>query len=249
MDAERIDVLHRADRDARVLGVAHDLVLDLLPAHETLLDHDLADRAGAETGPDPFAVGLLGLDDPATGPAERECRTDDRGQADDAQCLVGGARPGLRGRALDDMAGGVGLADPIKQVPERLAVLGHPDRLERRPEEPEVMALEDAGLGQRSCQVERGLPAETGQETLRLLLRDHGLDGLDRQWLEIDRIRDLRVGHDRGGVAVDEDRPDALGPQRAAGLGTGIVELGRLPDDDRPGAEDQDRGRLGRAGH
>ena len=79
---ERVDVLHRADRDARVLRVAHHLVLDLLPADEALLDHHLADRAGAQAGPDPLAVGLLGLDDPAAGPAERERRPDDRRQPD-----------------------------------------------------------------------------------------------------------------------------------------------------------------------
>ena len=45
VDAERIDVLHGADRDARVIRVAHDLVLDLLPADEAALDHDLADGA------------------------------------------------------------------------------------------------------------------------------------------------------------------------------------------------------------
>ena len=56
VDAERVDVLHRADGDARVVGVAHDLVLDLLPADEAPLDHDLADRAGAQAGPDPLAV-------------------------------------------------------------------------------------------------------------------------------------------------------------------------------------------------
>ena len=50
VDAERVDVLHRAHRDARVLGVAHHLVLDLLPADEALLDHHLADRAGAQAG-------------------------------------------------------------------------------------------------------------------------------------------------------------------------------------------------------
>ena len=50
----------RADRDARVVGVAHDLVLDLLPADEVALDHDLADRAGAQAGPDALVVLLLG---------------------------------------------------------------------------------------------------------------------------------------------------------------------------------------------
>ena len=109
------------------------------------------------------------------------------------------------------------------------------------------MALEDARLGQRDREVERGLAAEPGQQALGPLAGDDRLDRLDGQRLEVDDVGDGRVGHDRGRVRVDEDRPDALGAEGAAGLRPGVVELGRLADDDRPGAEDQDRRRL-RAG-
>ena len=60
VDAQRVDVLHGADGDARVVRVAHHLVLDLLPAHEAVLDHDLADGAQAQAGADALAVRLLG---------------------------------------------------------------------------------------------------------------------------------------------------------------------------------------------
>ena len=80
------------------------------------------------------------------------------------------------------------------------------------------MALEDARVGHRGRQVERGLAAEAGEQALGLLPGDDRLDRLDRQRLEVDDVGDRRVGHDRGRVRVDEDRPDALGAQRAAGL-------------------------------
>jgi hypothetical protein len=48
------------------------------------------------------------------------------------------------------------------------------------------------------------------------------------------------VGHDRRRVRVDEDDADALLAQDSAGLGTRVVELRGLPDDDRPGADDED---------
>src|SRR5213075_845660 len=56
------------------------------------------------------------------------------------------------------------------------------------------------------------------------------------------------VGHDRGGVAVDEDRPDTFSAERPTRLGAGVVELGRLADDDRSRADDQDGRGTGHAG-
>src|SRR4029079_224685 len=104
MNAERIDVLHRADSDARVRRVAHHLVLDLLPADEAFLDHDLADRAGPQAGPDALAVSRFGLDDAAACPTERERRADDGGQADLRERLVGRGVALRLARALDDEA-------------------------------------------------------------------------------------------------------------------------------------------------
>ena len=244
VDAERIDILHRAHGDAGVVGVAHHLVLDLLPADEAALDHDLADRAGPEPGSDTLAVGRLRLDDPTTGSAEGERRADDRWQADLVQGGAGGGVALLVRRPFDDPRRRVWLADPIEQVAEALAILGHLNGDERRPEELDVVALEGSARGQRHREVEGRLATEAREESLRPLLRDDRLDGLRGERLEVDRVGDLGVGHDRRRVAVDEDRPDALGPQSAAGLRSCVIELGGLADDDRARAEDQDGCRL-----
>ena len=248
VDAQRVDVLHRAHRDARVLGVAHDLVLDLLPADEAALDHHLLDRARPEARADPLPVRVLGLDDAAARAAERERRPDDRRQADVGERRLRRGVARVLVRALDDERRRVRLVDPVEQVAERLAVLGHADRLERRPEQADVVALEDAGLRERRRQVERRLAAEPGQQALGLLAGDDGLDRVDGERLEVDGVGDRRVGHDRGRVGVDEDRAHALGAQGAAGLGAGVVELRRLADDDGAAAEDQHRRRLRRGG-
>ena len=210
VDAERVDILHRAHGDARVIGIAHDLVLDLLPADEAPFDHDLVDRAGAQAGTDPLPVGRFRLDDPAAGAAQRERRPDDGRQPDLLERPVRGLFT-LRGRQpLDDRAWRVRLADPFEQVAERLAIFGHADRLERRPEQADVVALEHTRLREGRGQVEGRLPAEAGKEALGFLARDDGLDRFDRQRLEVDRVGDLRVGHDRGRVRIDQDRPDTL---------------------------------------
>src|SRR3712207_8553669 len=46
-------------------------------------------------------------------------------------------------------------------------------------------------------------------------------------------FRSLWVGHDRGGVGVDEDDSVALVAERPARLRPRVVELGSLADDDR----------------
>ena len=63
----------------------------------------------------------------------------------------------------------------------------------------------------------------------------------DGQRLDVGAVGQLRVGHDRRRIAVDEDDLEPLGAQRLAGLRAGVVELARLPDDDRAGANDEDR--------
>ena len=47
------------------------------------------------------------------------------------------------------------------------------------------------------------------------------------------------ICHDGGGVGVDEDDLNPLLLEGAAGLGAGVVKLGRLTDDDGAGADDQ----------
>ena len=69
---------------------------------------------------------------------------------------------------------------------------------------------------------------------------DDLLDDLRRDRLDIGRVGQLRVGHDRRRVRVDQDDPVAFVLQRLARLRAGIIEFAGLPDHDRPGADDQD---------
>ena len=81
------------------------------------------------------------------------------------------------------------------------------------------------------------------------LLRDDLGDDLRRDRLDIGRVRQIRIGHDGRRIGIDQHDPVALGLERLAGLRAGIVELAGLADDDRPGADDQDRGDVGPLGH
>ena len=79
--AHRIDVLDRADDDEVVVGVAHHLELEFLPADDRLLHQDFVDRAEAQAarGDLPELLDVVG--DAAADAAHRERRTDDRREA------------------------------------------------------------------------------------------------------------------------------------------------------------------------
>ena len=59
------------------------------------------------------------------------------------------------------------------------------------------------------------------------------------QRLDVGAVGQLRVGHDRRRIAVDEHDLEAFGAQRLARLRSGIVELAGLADDDRARADDE----------
>ena len=46
-----------------------------------------------------------------------------------------------------------------------------------------------------------------------------------------------RIGHDGCGIGVDEYGLDAVFSQRTKRLGTGVIKLAGLADDDRAGAD------------
>ena len=78
VDADRVEVLDRADDDAVAGGVDDDLELELLPALERALDEHLADRARVEAVLDTRLQLVACPGDPAAAAAERERGADDR---------------------------------------------------------------------------------------------------------------------------------------------------------------------------
>ena len=100
-----------------------------------------------------------------------------------------------------------------------------------------------------SADVQAGLAAEGRQDGVGPLDGDDLLDDLGRDRLDVGPVGHLGVGHDRGRVRVDQDDLVPLLAERLARLGARVVELARLADDDRPGADDQDLLDVGTLGH
>ena len=123
---------------------------------------------------------------------------------------------------------------------ELLAVLGAADRGGVGADQLDAELLQGAVLVQRHRQVQRGLAAERRQQRVGALLFDDLGHRTGQQRLDVGRGGELRVGHDRRRVRVDQDDLVALLEQHLAGLDAGVVELGRLADHDRAGADQED---------
>ena len=231
MYADRVNVLHVTDCDGVALVVAHDLVLDFLPAGDALLDKNLVNAGVHDAGGRDLAQLLPGVGDAAAGAAERVRRADDDRQTDLA---------GEIDRILDrvnDLGGDDRLADLLHGVLEHLAVLRLCDGGRVRAEQLYAHLLEEAVLAQLHGEVQTGLTAEVGQQGVRVLLLDDFLNGLYGHRLDVDLVRHSLVGHDGCRVGVNKNDLQTLFAQCAAGLRACVVELGRLTDDDRAGAQ------------
>ena len=133
-----------------------------------------------------------------------------------------------------------GEPDPRHRLAKQLSVFGDGDGLGGRADQLHAVTLERAVLRELHRDVERRLAAHRRQDRVGLLAGDDQLDVLRRHRLDVGPVGELRVGHDRRRIGVHEDDLVALLLERLRRLGAGIVELGALADDDRPGADDED---------
>ena len=233
MHAHRIDVLDEADGDLVAFRVTDDFELKLFPAERALFDQHLVDQRGSQPAGDHFAQLLDVVDDAAAGAAHRVGRAQDHRIAELVRDLFGlfdrVARLGLRHRD----------AELVHGLLEDDAVLAALDRIEVDADDLNIVFIENAVVLQRNREVQRGLPAEIRQQRVRTLLRDDLLDAVDGQRFDVGVIRHAGIGHDRGRVRVGQHHLVAEPAQRLARLGSGVIEFARLPDDDRPRADDQ----------
>ena len=229
-----VQVLDGADDHHVVLEVPHHFQLEFLPAQDRLFQHHLGDHAGVQAlgGHELQVFQVVG--DAAAGAAQGEAGADDDGVAEGrgrGHGLLQGADDGALGDSEVDVGHG---------VPEELPVFGLLDDVGVGPDHLHPQALQDAGVGHGDGAVEAGLAAQGGQDGVGALAFDHLADHLRGDGLDVGAVGHLRVGHDGGGVGIDQHHLVALLAEGLAGLGAGIVELAGLADDDGPRADDQD---------
>jgi hypothetical protein len=210
--AHRIDVLDRADDDEVVGDVAHHLELEFLPADDRFFDENLMHRAELEAALREVAELLDVVGDPAAHAAERKRRTDDQREPERPR-KIDRFRRRPREAALRHVE-----ADLAHRVLEQETILGDLDRFDRCADQLDVVLVERAGGRKIHGEVERRLAADRRQDCVGPFALDDRGQHFRRQRLDIGAVRELRVGHDRRRVAVDEDHFEPLGAQRLARL-------------------------------
>jgi len=201
VDAQWVEVLHVADSDAVVVGIANHLVLDLLPALERLLNQDLGgecERPGRHV-----AQLLLVVGETRTKTSERKGSADDDGITN----LLGGIESLVDG--VDSNRLGDGDVDLLEGLCEHVSVLAELQCPHAGAENPDAVLLEKSQLLHLDTEVEGGLASEREEDAIGLLALDDVLDILDGDGEVVDLVGKAVVGLDGRNVGVDEDRGDA----------------------------------------
>ena len=233
VDAHRVKVFHGTDGNHVAGAVPQGLKLDLFPAGDAALHQNLVDGGLIQAALGDLPQGGLVPGDAAAGAAQGEGGADDHWVADacrDFQGLCQGFRR---------VGGDHRLAHGLQGVPEKLPVLGPVNGFNGRTQKPHTVAIQGAVPGQLHGDGQAGLAPKPCQQAVGPLLLNNTADGLGGERLQVDLVGQVLVGHDGGGIGVDQHGLNTLLPQHPAGLGPGVVKLRRLADDDGAGADDQ----------
>ena len=177
-------------------------------------------------------------------------------RTDISSILVIGAGPIIIGQACEFDYSGTQAIKALKEEGYRIILVNsNPATIMTDPELADATYIEPVTpeIVAKIIEKERPdavLPTMGGQTALNvaLALDDLG-DGFGRDRLDIGGVGQPRIGHDRGRIGIHQDYAIALFAQRLARLGARVVELAGLTDDDRAGADDQDRFDVGALRH
>ena len=235
MHAHGVEVFDAADDDAVARGVADHFELVFLPAQHGFFDQYAAHRRGVQALAQQVFELFSVVGDAAAGAAHGETGPQDHGEGDRGHGFGGHVRvcnqDAVRRFEPDGGHGDL----------EFLPVFGQAHALGRGADQFDPVPFQYALLGQLHGQIQARLATDGGQDRIRLLGQDDFFDHVDGQGFDVRSVGQFGIGHDRGGVAVDQYHPVAFLAQGLDRLGAGIIELAGLADHDGAAAEDHDR--------
>ena len=228
----RIQVFHAADNDTVILAVAHHLIFDFLPACDGLLYQNLAYGAFRDAHITVLPQFLFIMGDAPSGASQGIGRSDDNR----IPCFLCES-PALFIACSDD-AGRYRLIDLTHQFLECFPILSFMNAFFIDSQKLDSILFENSLFIQRHRKIETGLSSESSQYAVRSLLLYNFCYRILRNRFQIHFVRNSLICHDRGWIAVDQDSFNPFLGNRLARLRPGIIELRRLTDDNRPGADD-----------
>ena len=144
-------------------------------------------------------------------------------------------------KGVGDVTGGYVHAYLDDVIPECFAVFCKFDRGDIYSNEAYVVFLPDSTFVGFYSQVQGSLSTHGGQYGINMALFEDLDDAIYREGEQIDMVCRHGIGHDRGGVAVDEADFDTFFPQGAGGLCARVIKFARLSYDDGSATDDQYR--------
>jgi hypothetical protein len=220
VNSERVEVLHVANSDTVVVSVTDDLVLNLLPALEGLLNKNLG-REGQRTRGQ--VTELLGV-----GSKARTQTTKGIGRPDDdgVTNLLGGLEGILD--SLDGSRLSNGDVDLVQGLGEEITVLTGLQSLDASTKDLDTVALEGTHAVHLHTQVQSGLTTEGKEDTIGTLALNDVSDVFGSNGEVVDFVGELVVGLDGRDVGVDQDRVDAGFFESLQSLGAYITRESKI---------------------
>ncbi len=214
MNTHRVKILDRADDHDVVGDVPHHLHLVLFPPDHGFLEQDLVNRREFQATTDLGFKLVLVVCNPSTGSAQRVAGTNDHRQPDLPDRI-----PGLLDVVHDETEGNI-QSDRLHGLLEARTLLGLGDHVLLGPDQLDAQLVQYPTTGEVHGHVEPGLPTQRWQQRVGAFHLDDLLDVLPGDRFDVSPIRHLGVGHDRGGVRVDQGHLVPFLAQRLARLGT-----------------------------
>ena len=118
-------------------------------------------------------------------------------------------------------------------------VFGDFNGTQRRANHLDFVLFENATLRKFNGKIQSGLPSHGGQKRVGFFPRKNFFQVFLGEWLDVSSMSQLRIGHDRRRIRINQNDFVALRAQRFAGLSAGIIKFAGLPDDDGARANDQ----------
>ncbi|OQA54968.1 MAG: hypothetical protein BWY45_02405 [Euryarchaeota archaeon ADurb.Bin294] len=210
MDTHRIDVFHTTDGDTGVIGIPHDLKLNLLPSCNTLFNESLVDTGFSKTELHNPAKIIRIVSNPTASSSKGIGWTDNCWKSDNRRGML------KLIRRTDNNGAGNRLTNPIHKVTEFFPIFSLVNRLERCSKD--LNPFKSAHLCKFCRQVQTGLTSHTGKNTIRFLFFDDLGNDISLQWLDIGDISHVRICLNCGRVGVDQNDRYSFFTKGTAGL-------------------------------